>query len=59
MDIDTTNYQAVGVRGSQIVVLKPRLIMSPAEAIIHAAWLVVLSGLEDEFLKTLVAVKNT
>ncbi len=48
--IDTSNVQFVGLQGSRIVVLKPRISMSVDEALIHAATLVAVSGKSfDEF----------
>lgn len=47
-DIDTSNYQLVGVRGGNIVVMAPRSEMSKAEALLHAAWLVALADDSDD-----------
>jgi len=59
-DIDTGNYQIVGCCGPDLIIMRPKTTMSKKEALLHAAWLVVLG--EDEpgqFQKILDAVSNT
>lgn len=58
-EIDTTNYQMVGGRGDEIIVLSPKQVMTKREAILHAAWLVVLADDNDEFDSVLRAVEHT
>jgi hypothetical protein len=52
---DADNKQMVGVRGNDIVILRPYPVMTKSEALVHAAWLVTLA---DEFQKVLRAVHN-
>lgn len=59
-DIDVTNEQLVCVNGIAIAVLNPSMVMTKEQALVHAAWLVVLAEeKEGEFEKVLEAVKNT
>lgn len=59
-EIDTSNYQAVGVLDDQwIVVVLPARKMTKREALRHAAWLVVLADDHDEFPAILEAVRGT
>jgi hypothetical protein len=61
-EIDTSNGQMVGVREHRIVVQFPWQVMTPAEALRHAAWLVALAeGIDADlhFSKILEAVRNT
>lgn len=58
--MDTSNKQLVGVRGENIIVMLPAHRMTKQEALVHAAWLVVLAENNDgEFDKVLTAVKNS
>lgn len=63
--IVTDNDQMVGVQGlERITVLMPTRVMSPAQAIRHAAWLVAMAeivdpSLEGRFAEVLKAVQNT
>lgn len=41
--IDTGNQQLVGLAGDQIVVMMPTPRMTREQALVHAAWLVVLA----------------
>lgn len=41
--MDTTNRQCVGVRDTTIVVMAPKVRMTREEAMVHAAWLLVLA----------------
>jgi len=60
MEIDTTNLQLVCLTGDdKIGVMMPRQKMTKQEALVHAAWLVVLADENDNFQKVLAAVKNT
>lgn len=62
--IETANDQLVGIEGGQtVIVIAPRLRMTKAEALRHAAWLVAIaddsdSG-RDQFDAVLQAVQNT
>jgi hypothetical protein len=46
---DVTNKQIVGVRGDNIVLLAPRVVMGKTEALVHAAWIVSLADQSEEF----------
>jgi hypothetical protein len=60
---DTANYQMVSLStvgdAIQVVVQMPKLIMTPREAQVHAAWLVCLAGDEEDFLEVLHAVERS
>lgn len=58
-DIDTTNSQLVGSNADHVVVLMPKGRMTKAEALRHAAWLVLLADDNDEFDSVLAACRNT
>lgn len=58
-ELDIGNYQAVGGQGEAIVVLLPKSMMTKAEALVHAAWLVALADDNDEFPAVLEAVRST
>lgn len=58
-EYDCTNYQAVGMNSDEIVILMPRARMTKEEALIHAAWLVVLADDENEFPEILEQVKSS
>jgi hypothetical protein len=47
------NIQLVAVRDDRVLVMAPRLVMSREEAVNLAAYLVALSGGEDDFIETL------
>lgn len=62
--VDTKNSQFVGLQGENITVLRPLQIMTPEEALVHAAWLVAIAGPQTEkgldgFKEILEAVSNT
>ena len=59
--MDASNIFCVGAQGDQILVLNPpRRPMSKEEALMFAAWLVVLTfASDDEFKKYLDAVRST
>jgi hypothetical protein len=58
--MDTTNWQLVGVRGEDVAVQAPKRIMTREQALLHAAWLVVMAGDDDQkFTEILQAVRNT
>ena len=60
MVIDTTNWQLVRCRGEKVVVMAPSSIMTKEQALVHAAWLVVMAMANmDEFGRYLEAVQNT
>lgn len=59
-DIDTTNSQMVGRDGNgRVCIVLPNLAMTRAEALRHAAWLVVIADDNDEFPGILAAIRNT
>lgn len=45
--IDTSNRQMVGIQGNLVVVVMPKHQMTRDEALLHAAWLVVLASMTD------------
>lgn len=58
--IETVNDQLAGRNGAGMIrVLVPKHEMTRAEALRHAAWLVVLADDNDEFGAVLRAVRNT
>jgi hypothetical protein len=60
--VDTVNYQMVGVQGGRVTVTLPKPAMTPAEAVLHAAWLVALAEALDpdvDFAAVLAAVRST
>jgi hypothetical protein len=57
--IETMNDQMVAMRGGKIIVMRPKLEMSPDEALRHAAWLIAVVGDEERFKEILQAVFNT
>lgn len=57
-EIDIGNYQAVGARGDQIVVILPKRTMTKEEALVHAAWLVAMADDNEEFEKILSKVMS-
>lgn len=59
-EINTTNRHLVATRAGQIVVLSPPLApMSTREALVFAAWIVVMVGDDEAWERTLAAVHNT
>jgi hypothetical protein len=61
-EIDTTNRNLVGWQGTRsVVVLQPRVQMTPDEALVHAAWLVAIAepNASHSFADVLEAVRNT
>lgn len=59
-EIDVTNSQLVGGNGAgEIVVAMPRARMTRDEALRHAAWLVAVADVDDEFPAVLAAVRST
>lgn len=58
--MDISNDQLVAIQGDSILVMYPKQHMTKAEALRHAAWLVVLADSSgDEFADVLAAVQNT
>lgn len=62
--LDLTNAQLVGVLGGKVLVSLPQLRpITPAQALVHAAWLVVIASSLDPTLppfgEVLEAVRNT
>lgn len=52
--LDVTNYQAVGVTGSDmVVVLMPKMKMTREEALVQAAWLVAIADDKGQFQRIL------
>lgn len=60
-EIDTANDQFVGADGSGTIgIMFPKVTMTRAEALRHAAWLVALAERrEGEFAAVLAAVRST
>lgn len=59
-EVNIMNVQFVGTTGDTISVGFPKVIMTPDEALVHAAWLVALSDpLGDRFNRILERVLNT
>jgi hypothetical protein len=60
-EIETVNDQLVGdTAGGNITVQMPKNLMTRAEALRHAAWIVALADpLEEEFPAVLAAVRST
>ena len=61
-EIDPINVQMVGSRGDQVVVNAPHTVMTPDDALRHAAWLVQVAevlGAEHTFDEYQQAVRNT
>jgi hypothetical protein len=46
-EIDIGNYQLVGSHDGDVVVTLPKARMTPAEAMVHAAWLVTIAEAAD------------
>lgn len=60
MGIEIFNAQAVSANGQgQIIIYAPKGVMTKAEALNLAAWLVALADDHDEFRLVLEAVRNT
>jgi len=60
MEIETTNDFMVSVRGEQILIMAgPPRILTKAEALRLAAWLVALADDAETFPAVLAAVQNT
>lgn len=62
--LDIGNYQFVGMRGAppseKVVVMIPKVELTRTEALVHAAWLVVLAEQESgEFERVLEKVRST
>lgn len=58
--IDTANKFIVGGRGDQVLItMPPRGPISKSDALVLAAWLVVLADTDGKFQKVLAAVQNT
>lgn len=60
--METDNTQMVGCQGDHIVILAPKTRMTKAEALLHAAWIVVLADDGEEsgqFEQVLDAVMST
>ena len=57
--LDTFNRCGVGRRGDRVVILRFRAEMSTREAVNLAAWLMALTGEDDEFTRVLQAARNT
>jgi len=46
---DATNHQLVAASKGNIVIAKPKHVMTKQEALVHAAWIVALADDKDEF----------
>ena len=57
--MELPNTQLVARRGDRIIVMAPRAEMSIDEALVHAAWLVAITGAEDRFPAILTEVEKT
>lgn len=57
--IDPANAQFVGRWLGQVSVMMPRTLMTRQEALVHAAWLVLVADGEDDFAAYLNAVRST
>jgi hypothetical protein len=63
-EIDVTNWQMVSLKGDEIIVMRPKVQMSPEQALVQAAWLVSMAEitdtrLEGKFQQYLDAVNNS
>ena len=50
---DVTNHQLVAANKGNIVIAKPKQVMTKQEALVHAAWIVALADDKDEFERIL------
>ena len=50
---DLTNHQLVIAINGNIVIAKPKQLMTIQEALVHAAWIVALADDKDEFERIL------
>jgi hypothetical protein len=58
--MNTANDQLVGVRGERILVLNPKQDMSKEEAVRHAAWILVLAGMDLSYVaQQMLAIEET
>jgi len=57
--LEVPNTQLVVRRGDLIIVRAPCVEMSIDEALVHAAWLVAITGAEDRFPAILTEVEKT
>lgn len=48
-NLDTSNSQMVGVQGDNILIMMPKQKMTKAEALVLAAWLLMLADDNDDF----------
>ncbi len=58
-EINTFNSQFIGLKGDEIVIALPKNQMTKQEALVHAAYLVVLADDDNRFPEILKAVQNT
>lgn len=59
-DIDTMNKCFVAAKGNDVVFLQPvPPILSTADALLLAAWLVAITGEDEQFARVLAAVEST
>jgi hypothetical protein len=59
MSLDTMNRFGVAALGDEFMTLFPVGLMSRADALNLAAWLVAMADVDDEFPALLEAVQNT
>jgi hypothetical protein len=57
--MDTFNKWMLGLQGDEILVLNPPRQLTKEEALIFAAWLVILAGTMEEFNKAYEEVCNS
>lgn len=58
-EIDTTNWQLVGLMGDRITCVRLRFALSKSEALNLAAWLVAMADDDDAFGALLKAIQNS
>lgn len=57
---DYGNTQAVGGHGDRIVIARPQALMSRHEALVQAAWLILVADpVGDDFAEVLAKVQST
>lgn len=58
-NLDITNIRMVSVSNKGIAILNPHQSMTKEEALVHAAWLVVLADEDNQFSAILDRVKES
>jgi hypothetical protein len=54
---DVTNYQGVALKDDKVLVMSPLTLMTKEQALVHAAWLVVLADESDNYTEFRAALK--